>query len=98
MLVSCSSPRDQTKRHSISENVIWLVSAMPAKAPQGLQLLDVGFGQLAAAGGELLHGDEGLSLPLFHGVQGGGLAQAPDGDEGGSRPFSVILKAVAWES
>ena len=40
---------------------------------QSFQLLDVGFGQLAAAGGKFFHGNEGLALPLFHGVLGGGL-------------------------
>ena len=45
----------------------------------------MGFGQLAAAGGKFFHGNEGLALPLFHGVLGGGLPQAPDGDEGGQQ-------------
>ena len=42
----------------------------------------MGLGELVAAGGELLHRDEALSLALFHGVQRRRLAQSPNGDEG----------------
>ena len=58
----------------------------PRKGPQGLQLLDMGLGQLAAAHGKLLHGDEGLALALFHRVLGGGLPQSMDGDQRWQQP------------
>ena len=46
----------------------------------------MGLGQLAAAHGKLLHGDEGLALALFHRVLGGGLPQSMDGDQRRQQP------------
>ena len=58
----------------------------PRKGPQSLQLLDMGLGQLAAAHGKLLHGDEGLARALFHRILGGGLPQSMDGDQRRQQP------------
>ena len=48
---------------------------------QGLQLLDLRLGDLAAAGGELLNGYKLLASALFHRVQGGVLPQPVDRHE-----------------
>ena len=63
---------------------------------QGLELLDMGLGELVAAHGELLDGDEGFALALFHRVQRRRLAHAAV--KGGRRPFFVTLNLVASES
>ena len=52
------------------------------EGPQGLELVDMGFGELITAHGELLHGDELLVPALLHGVQRRRLPQTPHGGKG----------------
>ncbi|CAN3970939.1 DUF1836 domain-containing protein, partial [Dysosmobacter welbionis] len=54
----------------------------PGEGSQRLQLLNMGLGQLVAAHGELLNGDELLPIPLLHCVDGRRLSQAVDRCEG----------------
>ena len=65
------------------------------KGAQGLELLNVGLRELAAAGGEFLNGDEILAPALLHGVLGRGFAQAVDGSEGREQAVSVIRNFAA---
>ena len=53
----------------------------------------MGLGKLVAAEGELLDGDELLPLPLLHGVDGGGLTQAPDRGKGRQQTVLRHLEA-----
>ena len=58
------------------------------EGPQSLELVNVGLGELVAAQGELLYGDELLPLPLLNRVRRRRLPQAPHGGEG--RNESVV--------
>ena len=52
------------------------------KGPQRLELLDMGLGELVAAGGELLNGNEGLALALLHRSLSRRFTQSVNGNEG----------------
>ena len=67
----------------------------PCKSAQGFELLDVGFGELIAAGGKLFNGDKALAGAFFHRVLSGRLTQTVDAGEGGSSPPSVTRNLAA---
>lgn len=86
------------RSHGDQNSVSWLVSAHPGEGSQRLQLLNMGLGQLVAAHGELLNGDE-LFPFRFSTVSMAAASPRPwTVVNGGSRPFSVTLNLVASDS
>ena len=96
LVVVAMGPHKAPLRHP--NRVIWLVSAMPAKAPRAFScsmwVLDSLLQQVENSSTEM------KVLPFrFSTVSWAAVSPRPRTEmKGGSRPLSVILKAVAWDS